>query len=243
MTAHAIDEANTELVEVESRIRRSPWGPLTLDPDRSVARSLSEIVTELAGAEQSSHLAAAALAVANAQLQSFPDNLFWDFDFYLASIHRQASAASDYASYLEHVTGITVELMRLYGQQSTIRFRYVHDFMYGFDWARWVRRDPKVRDGVEPFGLEFLRQTESRGRDIRELIETDDEWYPRLEDGVARNPFPFSREPEDELALYRLLAKRGWVPVQAWSFDARPDAGRDFDLLREETARSLRLSR
>jgi hypothetical protein len=133
--------------------------------------------------------------------------------------------------------------MKLYGQQSPIRFRYVHDFMYGFDWARWVRRDPEAREGVEPFGLEFLRQTEGRGRDIGTLIEADDELYPRLEDGVSRNPFPFSREPQDELALYRLLAERGCVPVQAWCLDARPDAGRDFDVLREEAARSLSLSR
>jgi hypothetical protein len=243
MTAHAIDGTSTELVEVQSRIQRSPRGPLTLDPDRAAARSLSEVVTKLAGSEQSSHLAAAALAVANAQLQSFPENLFWDFDFYLASIHRHARAASDYASYLGHATGVTVELMKLYGQQSAIRFRYVHDFMYGFDWARWVRRDPKARQGVEPFGLEFLRETESRGREICALIEADDDWYPKLEDGVARNSFPFSREPEDELALYRFLAKRGWVPVQAWSLDARPDAGRDFDVLREEAAASLSLSR
>jgi hypothetical protein len=133
--------------------------------------------------------------------------------------------------------------MKLYGQQSAIRFRYVHDFMYGFDWARWVRRDPAARKGVEPFGIEFLRQTESRGRDILTLIEADDGWYPRLANGVVRNPFPFSREPEDELPLYRLLAERGCVPVGAWRLDAQPDASRDFDALREGAARSLGLAR
>jgi hypothetical protein len=243
MTAQAIDGTNAQLAEVEARIQRRPRGRLTLDPDRSVASSLADVVAKLTDSRQSSHLTAAASAVANAQLQSFPENLFWDFDFYLASIHRHARAASDYASYLDHATGITVGLMKLYGQQSPIRFRYVHDFMYGFDWARWVRRDPEAREGVEPFGLEFLRQTEGRGRDIGMLIEADDELYPRLADGVSRNPFPFSREPQDELALYRLLAERECVPVQAWRLDARPDASRDFDVLREEAARSLSLSR
>jgi len=133
--------------------------------------------------------------------------------------------------------------MRLYGQQSAIRFRYVHDFMYGFDWARWVRRDPDARKGVEPFGIEFLRQTESRGRNILELIDADDDWYPRLIDGVSRNPFPFSREPEDELPLYQLLAERACVPVEAWLLDAQPDASRDFDALREGAAASLGLDR
>jgi hypothetical protein len=165
-------------------------------------------------------LAASAAAVAEAQLQSFPENLFWDFDFYLSSIHRHASGTSDYAGYLKNATRITVGLMNLYGQQSVIRFRYVHDFMYGFDWARWVRRDPVVRGGVEPFGLDFLQQTESRGRDIISLVEAD-----------------------DELSLYRLLAERGDVPVEAWRLDARPDANRDFDKVRDEAAGLLRLSR
>jgi hypothetical protein len=243
MTAHAINDENTPLAELEARIEQTPLGALTLDPSRSRARSLSEVVSSLADARQSAHLAAAAASVAEAQLQSFPENLFWDFDFYLASIHRGASATSDYQAYLAAVTGITVGLMELHGQQSAIRFRYVHDFMYGFDWARWVRREPANRESVEPFGLDFLRQTQSRGRDILTLIEADDDWYPRLLDGDSRNPFPFSRDTADELPLYRLLAERGDVPVEAWDPDARPDAGRDFDALREDAAKSLGFSR
>jgi hypothetical protein len=243
MTAHAINETNTPLAEIDARIEQRPWGPLTLDPSRSSATSLTDLVSQLADTQQSPLLAAAASSVAEAQLQSFPENLFWDFDFYLASIHRYASTAPDYAGCLENVTSITVGLMRAHGQQSTIRFRYVHDFMYGFDWARWVRRDPEARNDVEPFGLDFLRQTESRGRDIVTLIEADDEWYPMLADGVARNPFPFSREPSDELPLYRLLAERGHVPVEAWRLDAEPNASRDYDELREDAAASLGLSR
>jgi len=243
MTAHAIDEDNTPLVELQARIEQCALGALTLDPSRSSPSSLTEVVSSLADRRQSAHLAAAASSVAEAQLQSFPENLFWDFDFYLASIHRRASATSDYAGYLSNATRITVGVMRLYGQQSPIRFRYVHDFMYGFDWVRWVRRDPKARGGVEPFGIEFLRQTESRGRDIITLIEADDDWYPKLANGDARNPFPFSREPDDELPLYRMLAERGDVPVEAWRLDARLDTSRDFDVLREDSARSLDLGR
>jgi hypothetical protein len=131
--------------------------------------------------------------------------------------------------------------MRLYGQQSKIRFRYVHDFMYGFDWARWVRRDPASRVEADPFGLIFLNESESRGRGILDLIEADDTWYPRLEEGVARNPFPFSREPEDELVLYRDLSARGFIPVRAWRVDATPDCSRDFDAFREARAKALGL--
>jgi len=242
MTARAIDETITPLLEIEARIERTRFGALSLDPDRATASSPTELVSALADSSQLPHLASAASAVAEAQLRSFPENLFWDFDFYLASIHRDAAAASDYARYLEEVTRITVGLMTLYGQQSVIRFRYVHDFMYGFDWARWVRRDPDARNGIEPFGVDFLRHTESRGRDILTLIKADDDWYPKLADGAARNPFPFSREPEEELSLYRLLAERNCVPVEAWQLDAQADASRDFDALREDVAASLGLS-
>ncbi len=243
MTAHAIDGTNDSLAEAEAMIDQRPLGALTLDPTRSSATPLTEVVSALADSRQSPHLAAAAAAVAEAQVQSFPENLFWDFDFYLASIHRRAAATPDYPSHLENVTGITVGLMRLYGQQSPIRFRYVHDFMYGFDWARWVRREPAARREAEPFGLDFLRQTQSRGRDIVALIDADDDLYPKLAEGASRNPFPFFREPNDELPLYRLLAARGDVPVEAWRLDARPDPGRDFDALRQDAAASLGLAR
>lgn len=243
MTARAIDDTLSPLHDVDAEIRRLPLGPLTLDPARESARPLSEVVAELADSRQSPHLAAAAAAVAEAQIRSFPDNLFWDFDFFLASIHRHAAAAADYAEHLAAVTEITVGLMELYGQQSPIRFRYVHDFMYGYDWARWVRREPAARCAVEPFGLQFLAQTARRGRDILELIDADDDWYPSIEEGTSRNPFPFSREPRDELRLYRVLAERRWVPVEAWRPAARPDSSRDFDALREEAAESLGLSR
>ena len=243
MTARAMDERMTPLAGVDAKIARTRLGALTVDPDRSVATSLVELVSSLADARQMPFLAAAASAVAEAQLESFPENLFWDFDFYLASIHVHASSAPDYQSHVEAVTDVTVRLMRLYGQQSAIRFRYVHDFMYGFDWARWVRRDSQARAAFEPFGLEFLQQTERRGQDIHALIAADDAWYPQLPDGAVRNPFPFSREPEQELRLYEVLAEKGCMPVEAWRVDARPEADRNFDELRERAARSLGLGR
>jgi len=243
MRARALDTTIAPLKDIDARIAQSPQGPLTLDPHRAFATPLTEVVSSLAGERQTPHLVAAASAVAQAQIISFPDNLFWDFDFYLGSIHRDASASADYAGYLHDAALLTVGLMQLYGQQSTIRFRYVHDFMYGFDWARWVRRNPSARRDLQPFGPEFLQQSERRGRDLLSLIQADDAWYPRLEEGVSRNPFPFVREPRDELRLYRALAERGYVPVEAWRLDAQPHAGRDFDALRQQTAKSLELGR
>jgi hypothetical protein len=243
MNSTALDQRAASLADVDRRIASSPRGPLTLGPGRERATPLTEIVESLADPPERPSLAALAAAVAGAQLESFPENLFWDFDFYLASSHRQACSAPDYATHIDELLDITVRLMRMYGHDSTIRFRYVHDFIYGFDWARWVRRDPSVRTGVDPFSLEFLKQSERRGLDILELIQADDSHYPKLTGAAPRNPFPFLREPDDELRLYRQLAARDAIPVCAWEPDARPDSSRDFDALREETAESLGLAR
>ena len=243
MTVPAVDQTVATLSEIDARIASTPRGALTLDPDRSLATRLSDVVTALAEPPELRHLAAAASAVAEAQLQSFPENVLWDFDFYLASIHAEACESPSYVAHLDRVMEITVGLMRLHGQQSTIRFRYVHDFIYGFDWARWVRRDPGARLDTGPFSLRFLEQIETRGRDILTLIEADDAHYPKLSGPGARNPFSFSRDPDEELALYRRLAERGSIPVEAWRLDAQPDASRDFDRLREEAAESLGLAR
>lgn len=243
MTAHAAHRTHTPLAEVDSRIASAPRGALTLAPSRKAASGLCELVGALADPRQQPVLAAAASSVAESQLDSFPENLFWDFDFYLASVHLEGSQAEDYAAHVAEVGSITVNLMRMYGQQSTIRFRYVHDFIYGFDWARWVRRAPNRRADVGPFSLDFLRQVETRGRDLLLLIEADDEIYPKLAGPGSRNPFPFFRDPDDELRLYRRLATSGCIPVEAWRADASPDASRDFDELREDAAQALGLSR
>lgn len=243
MKSTALNHEISSLTEVDDRIARTPYGPLTLDPKRESATPLRVLVDRLSEPSERPHLAAMAAAVAESQLESFPENLFWDFDFYLAATHAQARAAPDYATHLDQVTVITVRLMRMYGQESAIRFRYVHDFIYGFDWARWVSRGPEQRSGVGPFSLAFLKQSERRGRDILELIEADDAHYPKLDDDQPRNPFPFHREPEAELRLYRQLAERDAIPVRAWCVHAEPDASRDFDALREQTARNLGLKR
>ncbi|MBF0238620.1 MAG: ATP-binding protein, partial [SAR324 cluster bacterium] len=34
-----------------------------------------------------------------------------------------------------------IMLQELFGIQSPLKFRYVHDFMYGYDWIKWVQKD------------------------------------------------------------------------------------------------------
>ncbi|MEM7135858.1 MAG: hypothetical protein AAF500_04720 [Myxococcota bacterium] len=245
MNAPAIIDATPPLAAVQAKIDACEHGRLTLDPSREEATPLAQLIALIAEPTDSRAdlLTEAAVVVAQAQLDNFPDNLFWDFDFYLATIDAHASRGHDYESCLRDASATTVSLMRLYGQHSKIRFRYVHDFIYGFDWARWVRRAPTSRRGSEPFGLPFLMQSEDRGRDILRLIDQDDPRYPNLTTKAARNPFPFVREPADELSLYRDLATRDLIPVPAWRRDATPVWDRDFDQLRNDRAVALGLGR
>lgn len=222
---HAHLRATSEALE------RGVGGPLrTLDPARELAtplvevhhRALAHLDPELA--PHLDELVAEGLcALALAQLDAFPGNLFWDLDLIALAIVDQARAlepdpaAACVVDRFERM----VDLQRLYGRATPINFSYVHDFVYGFDWAKWVAREPSVHADVPaPFSLRFLDHMDTRGRELIELIARDDHKYPSLPDDEARNPFPFSREPEAEIRLHRELARRELIPVPTWSADA-----------------------
>ncbi len=131
------------------------------------------------------------------------------------------------------------DLQRGYGTHSVLAFRYIHDFTYGFDWCRWVKKDARHRAHVGPFDWPYLLYLQQRRRELEDLIAQNDEKYHQLEPGVAHNPFLFSREPDDEYRLFSALASAGHIPVPTWSVhqDCRYD--KPFDQLRVEMATSL----
>ena len=218
-------------------------GPrLTLAPGRERATSLEALVDRLG--EGLNPDAVAALAeglcdIARAQLRSFPENLLWDLDALAAQLARSGRIGG--APGVRGLAKRIVDLEELFGGHTTINFRYAHDFLYGFDWAKWVAREPALRGAVVPFGEVFLDALYERGRELLDLIDRDDRKYPRLPNGVRRNPFPFSREPEDELRIHRSLARVGLLPVQAWSVSARPEWNRAYIELREREAARMGL--
>ncbi len=221
----------------------------TLDPARERASSFERIgrallprTSELADGTAAA-LADGLSALATAVLDHFPENLFWDLDWLAASFLSEAAREPPRApARLAESFAAAVELHALFGRVTAIRFRYVHDFAYGFDWAKWVRRDPPARGGVGPFDLAFLHAMRARGRELLALIEQDDATYPRLAGDGARNPFAFSREPEAEAALHRDLARRGLVPVRAWTFDDPPVWDLAFAEQRVARARAMGLT-
>ena len=233
-----VGPALNEVISADQRLEREVGVRLTLDPSRERATSLEalhrSLVPRLADPGMEDALARGLVETASAIRRHFPDNLLWDFDALAAAL---VARCPDSASLLRAFEDV-VALNALFGCETTIRFRYVHDFIYGFDWAKWVRRDPGARTGVGPFDAVFLTALLARGRELLELIAADDEKYPRLPDERARNPFVFSREPEDELRLHRALAAEGLVPVPAWRLDGTPTWDRPFADLRTARAAS-----
>jgi hypothetical protein len=175
-------------------------------------------------------------------VQNFPENIFWDFDFMVSGMLRQALAEKDGAiAYLEKFGHKMVSLTELFGIQSEIRFRYVHDFIYGFDWARWVQKAPAKRANIEPFSLNFLDYLLDKSQELAQRIHQGRCQYYKLSATGFRNPFSFSREPKDEYLLFTHLAKEKLIPVPAWSWNAVPVWNQPFGDLREELALKLNI--
>jgi len=173
-------------------------------------------------------------AIAEAMVDSFPETLFWDLDFMASEILRQ-----DHPERIEQLCTEVAQLQLQYGRHSVLAFRYLHDFIYGYDWAKWVMRAPEERHGVRPFDPAFISYLRKRGEELVTLIEHDDAKYPKLPDGRSRNPFGFSREPSHEALLFSDLAARGLLPIRAWDVESEPVATRPFADLRFDLARQL----
>lgn len=214
------------------------WPGRSLAPGGGPSRGVDEVVAQVNPAGPlADELRAALRRIEDAAAAAFPDNLFWDLEFLAASLVRAGAG---------EVTALgrrIADLQALYGHNTAIRFRYVHDFLYGYDWAKWVQRDPAARREVGPFAPAFIAHQERRARELEHLIAADDEVYPTLLEGQVRNPFPFSREPDAEALLLRDLAARRLLPVEAWDVAAAPRWDRPFADLRVERARALGLTR
>lgn len=228
------------LARLDEALRDRVGVPASLAPGRPEAQSLLAIGRELVGqrgAAWQQAFAEATATVLYSLLEHFPGNLYWDLDYLLAALLEASSEPED----LLQRAVMVARLQALFGCRSVIAFRYLHDFTYGFDWARWTARKPAERAANGPFSNVFLSHVERRGREIAAAVAAGDARFPRLAAGEFRNPFPFSRAPEHEAHLLTDLAGRDLIPVYAWCTTARPRFDLPFAALREERARALGL--
>jgi hypothetical protein len=210
--------------------------------DRDLATPLEALGATLLSADgdaETSHLFATTLGkVALSLSECFPDNIFWDLDYVANALWTRACEADGKAALGAWLDAL-IRLHQRFGVQSEIRFRYGHDFYYGYDWVRWVDRAPDERRRIGPFERSFLTSLYDRGGELLQAIEDDEAGYPRLPHGATRNTFPWSREPRHERLLFEDLAKRELLPLAAWEIDAQPRLFEPFSDWRKARAEAL----
>jgi hypothetical protein len=219
---------------------------LSLSPQKTLITSFAELENLIA--EQNSNLQIITAiqetleSIVRTQLQNFPENIFWDFDFLVSSMLRQALTAEEGAiTFLKVFGEKMISLTEMFGNKTEIRFRYVHDFMYGFEWARWVQKEPQNRAHVEPFSLVFFDYLLVKGKELLQRINHGQVISYKLCETGYRNPFTFSREPEDEYRLLTCLAEEELIPVAVWNWNASPVWNKPFQEMRQQLALKLNI--
>ena len=154
-------------------------------------------------------------AIVKSHIKNFPDTIFWDYDYLF---HLLCTSPSIIA--IKKLAQDIIFLYEHYGIHSPIRFQYTHDLIFGFDWAKWVGKNPPARSQVAPFGPIFMQHLKNRAIELLHLITLNDGKYPKIPTPIKRNPFPFSRAPQEEMAVHKLLAQEMLVPIKAW--EAKP---------------------
>ncbi|MEL6457219.1 MAG: hypothetical protein AAFQ91_03045 [Cyanobacteria bacterium J06621_15] len=226
-------------------IAQNVVNPLSLNPNKSVITSFTEleikITQQVSDVELITIIRDSLEKILNALLKNFPENIFWDFDFVVSCMLNQALLADYSTDVLEDFSNKIVLLMNMFGRESEIRFRYIHDFTYGFDWVRWVKKKPSQRANTEPFCFDFLDDLLCKGEEILQRIKKDDVDYPQISHKRYRNPFGFSREPEDERRLLSYLAARECIPVPAWEWNTVTVWDKPFYQIREDASKQLNI--
>lgn len=232
-------DLNSTQDELDGWLDANVHGLDSLCPGRSAPTRFADLFGCIDGGTRATELIRSSMRrVVQAMAENYPGNLFWDFDRLVYEFVRRESAEQ-----IEKAAAQIVRLMRGFGAYSAIRFRYAHDFLYGFDWAKWVAREPNTRADIGPFDEPFLDYLEARQQELLTLIEQDDPKYGPLAGDEVRNPFLFHREPEDERILHKSLAVDGTIPVQAWDPESEDRWGACFADARDARAIELGLAK
>ncbi len=218
----------------------------SLNPKQPLVNSFEEIETNL----KSLSLSEAQMKILAFQLERilisvfhhFPENIFWDFDFLIHRLAKNSLVSKDYNVGLNIYTNKLIAIFEIFGAHSPIKFRYIHDFVYGFDWLKWMLEKRTPTETEDPFGLDFLNYIHNRGLELVSLIQKNDTNYPDLE-GIYRNPFLFVRSTDEEICLHQDLSESGKIPIEAWNVFAIPKHDLNYSQFRLERSKELGIDR
>ncbi len=185
-------------------------------------------------------LAGLCLDIIKAQIRHYPQNVFYDMDFMVHECVRMSLQQENGHAFLLMLSERLQALMATFGKETKISFQYVHDFSYGFDWAKWVGKSPEHRKNIGAFDPLFLDYLQSRGKEMLALIEVNDEKYAPLKSGEKyRNPFSFARTPAEETTLMRSLFAQNLIPLPLWDWDGVAVWDKDYQAERKIIAERL----
>lgn len=228
------------LEQADRRLRNHRPRPLSLAPSKETITPFVTLGEQQIHQGLDSSLLNTAItgfcSIVDSQIYHFPDNIFWDFDYLFNEIFtfRDVNKCANYCKTIG-------ELQKGYGIHSKIRFQYMHDFTFGFDWARWVAKDPGARKKVKPLDEKFLSYLDQRLTELLDLIACNDKKYPELKNEAPRNPYQFARTPEAEKKLHLALAAKGLIPVEAWKSKPESKWDQDYTGIREKLSGELEL--
>jgi hypothetical protein len=215
----------------------------SLNPQKSTATTYEELfeTIDLSTIDNVTSVLSMFFSMQQEECQHFPNNIFWDKDYFVGYIFNEVSSfpASLQQEFLDSYTSRFVSLLQLFGNQSIIRFQYLHDFSYGFDWAKWVYNDSEARSGILPFSMQFLDRMFSRGKELEVLISENNSKYPQIPTENYRNPFQFHRNVECETILLRTLVTLEAIPIQSWEINGNVEWNKPFNDIRSAEAERL----
>lgn len=242
------DSIKIHFRELNLALERKGILPLSLNPDKESPSSFLELLETLPDTHPDPNDLELVLhffdACIHSILENYPENIYWDLDFLFYHVYKQLKdkeSFSEKQGWIMQLETRVKHIMDIFGSKSKIQFRYIHDFLYGFDWCKWVRKQKEsgLTEEYNPFGEEFLTYIESRGLEILDMIEENDQDYVPLQSGTFRNPFVFKRGTEEEKMLLSSLAETKDIPIFAWKVDAKYNTKKDYSQIRKERADAL----
>lgn len=205
----------------------------TLNPKQKKPTAFPHLLDNIPNARP--EVAICVSAVIESVLYHFPENIFWDFD-YMAQWFASIKSNEELKENCQQIC----LLQKLFGRESLVYFRYSHDFLYGFDWARWITKDPQHNHNSPPYSEKFMSHLEVRSVELSALIQKGDKDYFSNEDKKFRNPFKFDRKPQEETLLFTKLAAENDLPFQPWETNGGVfNWQKDYTAIREKYARDI----